>query len=283
MINRSALALVLLSNVLLSCSTHQPVESTNEGRYDQAQDSGPDQDQSVDRLADAVPRWEPQTIAGNRSPYRVNGKEYTILTSQKGYAAEGVSSWYGQKFHGHKTANGEIYDMFAMSAAHKTLPIPSYVRVTNLANHKQVVVRVNDRGPFHGNRLIDLSYAAAKKLGFHHLGTTQVRIEAIAPIKESVNRLQPLTALAPERVHKAAKLPENTYLQVGAFSEKNKAITIRQQLLSVVKVPILVVPHQTRNLYRVRLGPISNHWQLANMRHLLAKHNFIQTQLVTES
>lgn len=283
MINRYTLMLAVACSGLWSCTQQEHRTDNQNNRYEQAQDSGPDQDQSVEKLADAIPRWEPQTIAGNKTPYRVRGKQYDILPSQAGYVAEGTASWYGKKFHGHETANGEIYDMFGMSAAHKTLPIPSYVRVTNLLNQKQVIVRVNDRGPFHGDRLIDVSYAAAKKLGFHQAGTTKVKIEAIVSSKNGSNSTQPFDALASERVHKAAKLPENTFLQIGAFSEKQKAFAIRQQLASFVKIPVLVVPHQTRSLYRVRLGPISNHWQLANMRHLLAEHRFNNTQLVSES
>lgn len=135
----------------------------------------------VDVMAvpDAVPRYEERTRAGNSVKYEVLGKQYKVLTASKGYQETGMASWYGAKFHGRKTSNGEVYDMYAMTAAHKTLPIPSYVRVTNLKNQRSVVVRINDRGPFHENRIIDLSYTAAVKLGIQKMGTGFVEVTAL--------------------------------------------------------------------------------------------------------
>jgi len=129
-------------------------------------------------IADAVPRSEPLSSGANR-PYQINGKRYVPDVSGKPYRERGVASWYGTKYHGKKTANGEIYDMYAMTAAHTTLPLPSYVRVTRVATGRSVVVRVNDRGPFHAKRIIDLSYAAAYKLGIHTLGSDEVIVERI--------------------------------------------------------------------------------------------------------
>jgi rare lipoprotein A len=142
-------------------------------------DDGPG-DRPPTSVADAVPRAEPLHKFANR-PYKAMGKEYVPLTSVQPFRQRGMASWYGKRYHGQKTSSGEIYDMYAMSAAHPTLPIPSYARVTNVSNGKSVVVRINDRGPFHSARVIDVSYAAAYKLGFIAAGAAQVEVEAIVP------------------------------------------------------------------------------------------------------
>ena len=151
-------------------------------------DGGPDRPMDFSDIPDAVPKDEPRTRAGNPSSYVVNGRRYRLLDSPEGYAEKGIASWYGTKFHGRKTSLGERYDMYAMTAAHKTLPIPSYVRVRNLRNDREVVVRVNDRGPFHDNRIIDLSYAAASKLGIAQTGTGLVEVETVTPESERRRR-----------------------------------------------------------------------------------------------
>ena len=148
------------------------------GRYSQHRDSKPDAIRANIDFKDVKPVYEPYRPA-NSKPYSVLGKRYYPLKTGKGYSEEGIASWYGQKFHGHLTANGETYDMFTMSAAHKTLPLPSFVRVTNLLNGRQAVVRVNDRGPFHNNRVIDLSFAAAMKLDVISTGTAKVKVEVV--------------------------------------------------------------------------------------------------------
>jgi rare lipoprotein A len=135
---------------------------------------------NLDRVADAVPRSEPLHKFANR-PYEALGKRYVPMTSLQPFRQRGLASWYGKRYHGQKTSSGEVYDMYAMTAAHPTLPIPSYVRVTNVANGRSVVVRVNDRGPFHAGRVIDLSYVAAYKLGYIQAGSAQVELEAIVP------------------------------------------------------------------------------------------------------
>jgi rare lipoprotein A len=142
-------------------------------------DDGPG-DRPPANVADAVPRAEPLHKFANR-PYKAMGKEYVPMTSVQPFRQRGMASWYGKRYHGQKTSSGEIYDMYAMSAAHPTLPIPSYARVTNVANGKSAVVRINDRGPFHSARIIDVSYAAAYKLGFIGAGAAQVEVEAIVP------------------------------------------------------------------------------------------------------
>ncbi len=156
------------------------------GRYGILQDKAPDHDLRIDYLPDLIPKWEPRSTNGNKSPYEVWGEKYWVMKSAKGYRAEGLASWYGLKFHGHTTSNGEKYDMYAFSAASRTLPLPTYVKVTNLENGRTVIVRVNDRGPFHGNRLIDLSYAAAVRLGYQKKGIAHVLIQAIVVPKDSV-------------------------------------------------------------------------------------------------
>ena len=135
---------------------------------------------NLERIADAVPRNEPLHKFANR-PYEALGKKYVPMTSLQPFRQRGMASWYGKRYHGQKTSSGEVYDMYAMTAAHPTLPIPSYARVTNVANGKSVVVRINDRGPFHAARVIDLSYVAAHKLGYIQAGQAQVEVEAIVP------------------------------------------------------------------------------------------------------
>ncbi|MEY4589656.1 MAG: hypothetical protein RL497_1732 [Pseudomonadota bacterium] len=158
---------------------NQPSTTAKKSRYSLLEDQGPDVDIDVTNIPNATPKKEERTIAGNLSPYTVLGKTYSVQFNSAKHNEVGLASWYGKKFHGERTSNGEIYNMFAMTAAHKTLPIPCYVRVTNLANNKNVILRVNDRGPFHEDRVIDLSYTAAKKLDYHRTGTAKVRVEII--------------------------------------------------------------------------------------------------------
>lgn len=156
----------------------QACSTAPSSRYAIKQDSAPKFEYGEISYVEPVPKFEPYSVWTSR-PYEVLGGFYTPMLDGKGYEEIGYSSWYGQKFHGHKTANGEIFDMFALTAAHKTLPLPSFARVTNLENNKTITVRVNDRGPFHDDRILDLSYGAAKKLGFHGKGVTKVRVEVI--------------------------------------------------------------------------------------------------------
>ncbi len=138
-------------------------------------------DEAVDAIPDAVPTQEPLSAYGNPSEYEVDGHTYRVLSTSEGYEAEGIASWYGPKFQGRRTSSGESFDMYRMTAAHRTLPIPTYVEVTNLENGRRVVVRVNDRGPFHEGRIVDLSYVAARKLGIVGAGTARVRVRALEP------------------------------------------------------------------------------------------------------
>jgi len=202
---------------------------------------------SVD-TTDAIPRREPRSAHGNPPFYRVLGKRYTVLASEEGYLERGVASWYGPTFHGESTSNGEKYNMYGMTAAHKTLPLPCYARVTNLKNGKSVVVRINDRGPFVSNRLIDLSYSAAQKLDMLKEGTTLVEVRA-------------LTVQEPDNLTRSAQAPPpSLYVQVGAFADQSNAQRVLSRLKSggLGSAFILSPPDGQPQLYRVRLGPISS-------------------------
>ncbi|MDR0737045.1 MAG: septal ring lytic transglycosylase RlpA family protein [Zoogloeaceae bacterium] len=225
----------------------------------------------LDGIPDAVPRQEPLHRGANK-PYTVLGKKYTPQTQIKPFRQEGVASWYGKKFHGQKTSIGETYDMFAMTAAHPTLPLPSYARVTNSANGRSVVVRVNDRGPFHANRIMDLSYTAAHKLGYLNAGSGRVIVEsvipgkflpappvvAVAPAAESVRDSRELDALslALSQEDAVAPPPDGFYLQLGAFSLAENAENLKNHLSRENDWPDEPMYVQyLDNLYRLHMGP----------------------------
>ena len=228
----------------------------NRGGY--YKDDGPPRRAKVDvsRVPDAVPRREPLSKTGNR-PYRALGREYRPIRSARGYREIGVASWYGKKFHGKRTSSGEPYDMYAMTAAHRTLPLPSYVRVRNRDNGKTVVVRVNDRGPFRRNRIIDLSYAAAHRLGIVGHGTGAVEVEAIIP-----GEAQTASVGVPAPVTESAVRPalSQVFIQVGAFSDPANAQALRSRLISAGFHPVAIdnAATATPRLYRVRVGPLAS-------------------------
>lgn len=204
------------------------------------------------RVPDAVPRVEPRSKYGNMKTYEVFGKRYYVLTSSKGFKQKGIASWYGKKFHGRKTSSGEIYDMYAMTAAHKTLPLPTYVEVKNLKNGKKAVVRVNDRGPFHDNRIIDLSYTAALKLGLAQAGTGLVEVRAIDPRSYSRGG-------APVRSGGRSSRREEAdfYIQVGAFSNYDSARKLKSKLAPLKQqIRIARTKVNRKTLYRVQVGPL---------------------------
>ena len=268
--------LVLMSAalLLLSLSGCQSGDS-----FARLKDSGPSHDVDVSQLENAVPRVDPITIAGNKNPYTVNGVTYQLMPAAKGYSEEGMASWYGNKFHGRKTSNGETYSMYGMTAAHKTLPIPAYVRVTNLANGRQIIVRVNDRGPFHGGRIIDLSYAGAKKLGYANSGTARVRVEAIDPANFQPNSvsLPNLSAQVdkPEKIQSLAvatnRRAAQSFLQVGVYSSMNSARQLQDQLSSITAFPVSVrrFGEVKSPVFKVWIGPIVDQLQLAALRDRL--------------
>jgi rare lipoprotein A len=234
------------------------------------QDDGPGDapPPELDRIADAVPRAEPLHRFAN-SPYVVFGRQYVPEREVRAVRQRGVASWYGRKFHGQKTASGEVYDMYAMTAAHPTLPIPSYARVTSVANGRSVVVRVNDRGPFLHGRVIDLSYTAAWKLGYIEQGSTLVEVEAIVPVRTLVAAAPsqwPERAPAPPRAPEPAPAepprvpveaePGGIYLQLGAFSDRDNAENFRARL--ALETATLDRPpelYRKDGLYRLHVGP----------------------------
>ena len=215
---------------------------------------------NLEQLPDPVPVAEPISPSGNSPTYEVYGKTYKVMNSAQGYHERGRASWYGRKFHGRKTATGELYNMFALTGAHRALPIPSYVRVTNLENGKTCIVRVNDRGPFHSDRIIDLSYAAAVKLGMLGHGEVPVELEAISPA------LQETTLDA-------------RYLQVGAFQDPINAVSMRENLRQegVNQVEIRTGEEAAAPWHRVLVGPFQDRDSLESARQLLQAQQYTVT------
>jgi len=229
---------------------HDDLSKPQGSRYRDGEDSVPPP-LDVSKLVEPVPKAEPRSLYGNKSPYTVRGQTYRVLPSARGYDERGIASFYGNKFHGYKTSSLETYDMYAFSAASTTLPLPSYARVTNLETGKSVIVRVNDRGPFHDNRLIDLSYAAAVKIGIWPKGTGLVEVRGIDPG-------QPLQELPPPTVVTSGH--PGIYLQVGAFADADNADRLAQRLrranLGAVEVSEAVINGQ--RVRRVRVGPLAS-------------------------
>jgi rare lipoprotein A len=238
-------------------------------------DGAPSQPISIASIPNATPRVEPITRAGNPPTYRVLGKNYRLMQGNKGYSERGIASWYGTKFHGRKTSNGERYDMYAMTAAHKTLLIPAYLKVTNLKNNRSVIVRVNDRGPFHANRIIDLSYTAAAKLDILKTGTGFVEIETIDP-SASAHPKKPITPI------KLAATEDEIYLQVGAFGEHANALKLSQQIHSGsgAKVRIQADNEKQNAIYRVQVGPLNSAADVDQITQKLLQFGITRPHLV---
>ncbi|HET7400126.1 MAG TPA: septal ring lytic transglycosylase RlpA family protein [Usitatibacter sp.] len=232
------------------------------GKY--YQDDGPPDavPDGLGELPDAVPRDEPFHKYANR-PYTVFGQTYVPIVNKDAFKQRGLASWYGRKFQGQKTSSGETYDMFAMTAAHKTLPIPSYAKVTNVRNGKSVVVRINDRGPFHSNRIIDLSYAAAKRIDILGVGSAMVEVERVFPSSDGTppttgdaTRTAATPAQATVETPMLARDAGGLWLQLGAFGNAQSAEQFRDQVkrdLPWMREPVQV--SAAEGLHRVRLGP----------------------------
>ena len=294
------LVLLLLPLLLAACGTQAPRPVTDRGetpatavppaptfksegkkpasaiRYGGGfyKDDGPGErpPDDIDAIPDAIPRAEPLHRFAN-NPYSVLGRDYVPLREIQPYRERGIGSWYGRKFHGQKTSSGEPYDMYGMTAAHPTLPIPSYVRVSNPANGKSVVVRVNDRGPFHSGRLIDLSWTAAWKLGYIGAGSTLVEVESLVPGQTLAAAPAPLAEVAPRAAagedpiaRMAAAEPEpplpqvqdarGHFLQLGAFGNRDNAEALRARLTRELgALAEKLVVQSTGRLFRVQLGP----------------------------
>jgi len=242
-------------------SPSPPQPSTRYYKDDGPGENPPD---NLDAIADATPRLEPLHRYANR-PYTVLGRDYVPATTVKRYRERGIASWYGRKFHGQKTSTGETYDMYKMTAAHPTLPLPSYARVTNVTTGKTVVVRVNDRGPFLHNRIIDLSYAAAHKLGIAQNGSGPVEVEAIIPADFVLaDATPPLTPVvepqtnppSPEPELAPSAAPGGFAVQLGAFANyanaQNFLARVQNQLATI---PVEAKVRQMGGLFRVYVGP----------------------------
>jgi len=293
--------LAALALVLAGCSSKPPhKEPDHSSRYTIAQDHGPVQDVDVSDVTDAVPRYEAPRTAGNKSPYTVWGKQYRVMavSDADGYVQEGIASWYGKKFHGHKTSNGEVYDMYKMTAAHKSLPLPSYARVTNLDNGRSVVVRVNDRGPFHGNRLIDLSWAAAKKLDFLDKGTARVEVAAITVTQDGAMTLagrpwSPAGAVAAVSDSDESAIVEDQapplegsalFVQLGSFSQAAPARQLEQAVRERTGKPVRVreITTASGEFHRVQVGPFVDAADAERALELLASEGFRQALVLTD-
>lgn len=259
--SQKRLGFALLAVFVASCSSSpDPVPASSPSRYSIEQDRAPRRQVDVASIPEVVPKPFTRTAAGNRSPYTVLGKTYRVLGTEEGYEERGIASWYGEKFHGHKTSNGEVFDMYKVSAAHKSLPIPSYLRVINLENNRSLIVRVNDRGPFHGDRIVDLSYAAALKLGYAERGTARVLLEAIIPNDISSDQVGANVSSSREQSIYLAK-SEDKYLQVGAFGDINSALELSDKLRVMTERPVFIRSVNSLGngvLHRVRIGPLND-------------------------
>ena len=288
---------LLASFILLSgCTTKNSTPDAGYVPDDlHVKDSAPQVRFDPKSVKPAIPKWEPYSKYGNKSSYRVLGKTYQVLENPQGFKQKGIASWYGAKFHGRRTSSWERYDMFAMTAAHKSLPIPSYVKVTNLENNRSAIVRVNDRGPFHDGRIIDLSFAAAHVLGVANKGTAQVAIELISSPKTTTMSAQQPKALAkaPASIE-ARTLATKTltskadikpsaqtnkdgkpvYLQVGAFSALGSAQNLQAKLMEIINQPVSIsqVDSNSSRLLRVMIGPFQKSEDINPVIALIHSH-----------
>jgi len=243
-------------------------------------DSAPRTPVNVAHIPNAVPRTEPRSKYGNPASYEVNGHTYNTRASAAGYVERGIASWYGTKFHGRSTSSGEPYDMYQMTAAHRTLPLPCYVQVTNLQNGRHIVVRVNDRGPFHPNRIIDLSYAAARKLGIE--GTGMVEVRSIDPRHWQEQPAVSLSSVTKQSAATAAANPQ-MYVQAGAFTNRDNAEQLQQQLHALLAGQQVIAEFdQADKLYRVRIGPLASVAEADQLTQLITANGFATPHLVVD-
>jgi len=317
--NRSPYFVLLLSLILSACGSNPSVKkpsitktsnstkptppskpqndssTNNTGGYYLDDGPGENPPQNIDHIPSAVPKKEPLLARANK-PYKALGNKYTPMKSYQPYREKGVASWYGKRFHGKKTASGEIYDMYSMSAAHTSLPIPSYAKVTNTANGRSVVVRVNDRGPFKNDRIMDLSYAAAYQLRFMSSGSTLVEVEAIDPNQPYIAPSQPnlqlveqniptVTATPPAHLKSltANDLPISFFIQVGAFKNETNADILTKKIQSLDLAENVGFNNVYNDgLYRLKLGPFSSRQEAektaSSIRRQLNLSTIISTQ-----
>ncbi len=275
-----AMIILLFVGLLSNCSNNNKKRTpiTNEGRYAIEQDLAPN---SPEFDISTLEQWDIQPEAksryGNHSPYVVFGKTYYLADTKKDFEQTGTASWYGKKFHGHTTSNMEIFDMYKLTAAHRTLPLPSYVEVTNLDNNKKVIVRVNDRGPFKSKRIIDLSWAAAKALDYDKKGLANVHIRLLHPNDQRNTKTQ--VAYTSKSINSDGL----KFLQVGAYSQKTTALDIAKQLSIFFILPVHVTETLVDNpLYRVRIGPLTNEANIIDIIGKIQNQGFSNTKIVVE-
>ncbi len=268
-----AAALLALSSLILAASgcslTRQDSASATRSTTSTTSTTVPSVPPDVLAIPDAVPRAEPRGTRGNPPFYEVFGKRYHVMRSSEGWSERGTASWYGPGFHAASTSLGEPYDMYAMTAAHKTLPIPCYAEVTNLNNGRKVVVRINDRGPFVGDRIIDLSYTAAAKLDFLREGTAPVEVRVISPRGGATGAgtaTPPVLPASPPPVavvnapSARVSTPDAMFIQAGVFSDHENARRRVEQLLAagIERASLDEIPRNDRALHRVRVGPFAS-------------------------
>lgn len=244
--------------------------------YSQSQDGAPFDANSVDvsTIPNASPDVEPLCKYGNMSSYKVDGETYHVLKTCEGYDQRGIASWYGTKFAGKRTSCGQPYNLYAMVAASKVLPLPTFVQVTNLKNGRQCIVKVVDRGPFHENRIIDLSFVAAKKLGIYPAGTGLVEVKAIDPSNPNQVLESPPTILDHPQI----------YLQIGAFAQQSNAENLAEKIKAYTNVPIQIHEAEVNNmlLYRVQIGPFESVDEDDALHHELIAENLGEPMTVVQ-
>lgn len=247
------------------------------------QDHGPAYPVDVSRVPNAVPQYVTPSKYGNLSPYTVNGQTYDLLPSCIGYHERGIASWYGSKFHGGRTSDGDTYDMYAMTAASKVLPLPCYVRVTNLQNGENVIVKVNDRGPFVPNRIIDLSYAAAARIGMLGSGTALVDVISVTPGGAAIGAAPESGAPAESATPPAGTVGNpQIYVQVGAFVNESNATRMLARLKAAAIGPAFILNQNQNGLsfYKVRIGPVPGVDQVDALTAKLSGLGFPSVQVV---
>jgi len=257
LIKTQLISILLLAVSLSGCSISPSIITDS--------DSGPAQGTvDVSHIPNAIPKDEPRSRYGNPKSYVVRGKRYYVQSTSQGHVERGIASWYGNKFHGRRTSSGETYDMYGMTAAHKTLPLPTYAQVTNLENGRSIVVKINDRGPFHNNRIIDLSYTAASKLDILKKGTGMVEVIAL-------NAHQPVLP-EPRRIQASVKKP-GLYIQVGSFSNRFNADRLATRLANSLDRTIRVKQsyNNDNEIFRVQVGPLVSVAQADTLSEQLAQ------------
>ncbi len=259
---------LLLAVALSGCSILPSVDSDS--------DYGPPEGAvDVSHIPNAVPKDEPRSRYGNPTSYVVLGKRYYVQSSSQGHVERGIASWYGSKFHGRRTSSGETYDMYGMTAAHTTLPLPTYAQVTNLENGRSIIVKINDRGPFHNNRIIDLSYTAASKLDILKKGTGMVEVVALNPRQPAPSK--------PRQSATGGKKP-GLYLQVGAFSNRYNADRLANRLANALNRSIRVKrSHGGDNeVFRVQVGPLVSVAQADTLSEKLAQQGITGLHVIID-